>query len=40
MKEHVLAKTYVEVLGLGKESEDANHLIQWRMPGKNKQVHG
>ncbi|RUP14879.1 hypothetical protein BC936DRAFT_139632 [Jimgerdemannia flammicorona] len=37
MKEQVLAKTYVDVLGLGKDSEDANYLIHWRMPGKNKQ---
>ncbi|OZJ05239.1 hypothetical protein BZG36_02293 [Bifiguratus adelaidae] len=37
MKEQVLAKTYVEILGLSRDSEDADQLIHWRMPGKTKQ---
>ncbi|KND05166.1 DNA ligase I, ATP-dependent (dnl1) [Spizellomyces punctatus DAOM BR117] len=34
MKDKVLAKTYVEVLGLSMNSPDAEGLINWRNPGK------
>ncbi|KAJ3008763.1 DNA ligase (ATP) [Thoreauomyces humboldtii] len=35
MKEKVLAKTYVEVLGLAVTSPDAESLMNWRNPGKS-----
>ncbi|CAG8778937.1 148_t:CDS:10, partial [Cetraspora pellucida] len=36
MKEHVLAKTYINVLGLSKDSPNAERLLHWKMPGSNK----
>ncbi|KAK9767959.1 DNA ligase (ATP) [Basidiobolus ranarum] len=37
MKEKVLARTYIAVLGLDKDSDDANSLLNWRLPGKSHQ---
>ncbi|CAG8469411.1 2306_t:CDS:10 [Acaulospora morrowiae] len=36
MKENVIAKIYVGVLGLSKNSTNAERLIHWKMPGSNK----
>ncbi|CAG8658863.1 19827_t:CDS:10, partial [Dentiscutata erythropus] len=36
MKENVLAKTYINVLGLSKDSPHAERLLHWKMPGSNK----
>ncbi|KAL1919805.1 uncharacterized protein VTP21DRAFT_1736 [Calcarisporiella thermophila] len=36
LEETKLAKLYVHVLGLGKDSEDAKNLIHWRLPGTKK----
>ncbi|CAG8785113.1 42291_t:CDS:10, partial [Gigaspora margarita] len=36
MKENVLAKTYINVLGLSKDSPHAERLLHWKLPGSNK----
>ncbi|CAG8496985.1 36241_t:CDS:10, partial [Racocetra persica] len=36
MKENILAKTYINVLGLSKDSPHAERLLHWKMPGSNK----
>lgn len=36
MKETKLANLYVDVLGLAKNSPDANALLKWKMPGRIK----
>ncbi|CAG8541910.1 2307_t:CDS:10 [Diversispora eburnea] len=36
MKESVLAKTYINVLGLSKDSVNSERLIHWKMPGSHK----
>jgi DNA ligase-4 len=40
MKEVVLAKCYIEVLGIAKESEDAQKLLKYRAPQTTKQDAG
>lgn len=32
MKETVLARIYVDVLGIGKNTDEADSLIRWRRP--------
>jgi len=38
MKEMVLAKTYISVMGLAKDSVYAKRLIHWKMPGSSRSV--
>jgi DNA ligase 4 len=38
MKEAMLAKTYIEALGLAKESEDGRKLAQWKRPDAGSSV--
>jgi DNA ligase-4 len=38
IKETKLAKTYIEVLGLGPQSEDAYNLTKWKLPSASAKV--
>ena len=40
MKETVLAKYYIEILNIAKESVDAKKLLNYRVPTSAKQVSG
>ncbi|RKO85850.1 hypothetical protein BDK51DRAFT_44844 [Blyttiomyces helicus] len=40
MKDKVLAKMYVDLLGISTTSPDAQALLEWRNPGKTGKVRG